>query len=198
MGQSRFHFDVQAQVLHCRIHYVRLLILRPWLLENMDFASPTSLGGSTLQEIRSLCTLTARHTIDTVYEAEVCRPRSSTWHAVYFLHAAASALLAAALLPKASGGIDLNCEPYQMSWQKAIQTLKNNKVQLQASRQAVSLLESCREKLRSVVINKVPEDFNLSVLDTGVESLRDAGIDVNWAIDYNSLDFLQPDFFLNI
>lgn len=76
------------------------------------------------------------------------------------LYAAASVLLAAALLPEASGGINLCYESYQTSWHKAIQTLRNNKVQLQACLKAVSLLESCREKLRSEVVNRVPEGIS--------------------------------------
>lgn len=149
-----------------RIHYVRLLILRPWLLEGIPFTSPTSLGANTLQEIRSLCILTAQQTIDILHQAEISRPNNSSWHVVYckgfldivilsdrliltVLYSAASILLAAALLPKTSGGIDLSHEPYQTSWHKAIQMLKNNEVQLQACLKAVNLLESCREKLRS-------------------------------------------------
>ncbi|KAH6613057.1 fungal-specific transcription factor domain-containing protein [Boeremia exigua] len=156
LPRSRDMFSVQAQVLHCRIHYVRLLILRPWLLEGKCFTS-TSLGASTLQEIRSLCIVSAQQTIDIIYEAETRAPKTSSWHAVYFLYAAASILLAAALLPKASGGIDLSHEPYQTSWHKALQMLRNNEVQLQACVKAVSLLESCQEKLRSEVINRVSE-----------------------------------------
>jgi hypothetical protein len=157
-----------------RIHYVRLLILRPWLLEEIQSASPSSLGRNILQEIRSLCILTAQQTIDIIYEAELNRPQNSSWHAVYckkcvdkllfsislkptVLHTAASILLAAALHPKSSGGIDLVFEPYQTSWQKAIETLMNNKVQLQASLHAVKTLESCREKLRDITIDRTPE-----------------------------------------
>ena len=63
-------------------------------------------------------------------------------------YAAASILLAATLSPGSS--VDLETEPYITSWRKALEILKCNKVQLQASAQAVRILENCRARLRSV------------------------------------------------
>ena len=64
------------------------------------------------------------------------------------LHAAAAILLAAAIHSKSRKAIDLTSDPYSTTWQRAILTLKMNKVQLQASLRAVELLESCLEKLK--------------------------------------------------
>ena len=73
-------------------------------------------------------------------------------------YAAASILLAAAVRPDNS--VDLESEPHKGFWWKAIQTLKHNKVQLQASSRAVEVLEGCRERLRSAM--KVTAGMDLS------------------------------------
>ncbi|OBT45237.1 hypothetical protein VE00_03662 [Pseudogymnoascus sp. WSF 3629] len=92
-GQMKRCFQVQAKTLNCRILYVRLLILRPWLLEGVHPAggdiissgtmNPFALGQSTTHEIRTLCVSTAQLIIDTLYEDELNSIQGSSWHAVY-------------------------------------------------------------------------------------------------------------------
>ncbi|KFZ17080.1 hypothetical protein V502_04762 [Pseudogymnoascus sp. VKM F-4520 (FW-2644)] len=182
-GQMKRCFQVQAKTLNCRILYVRLLILRPWLLEGVqpggDIVSPrtinpSALGQNTTHEVRTLCVSTAQLIIDTLYEDELnC-----------FSYAAASILLAAAVRPDNS--VDLESEPHKGFWWKVIQTLKHNKVQLQASSRAVEVLEGCRERLRSAM--KVTAD------SFGQDALSAGEVEFDWAVD---LDLLNPDFFLD-
>jgi hypothetical protein len=81
-------------------------------------------------------------------------------------YAAASILLAAAIRPDSS--VDLESEPYKVSWWKAIHTLKHNKVQLHASFRAVEVLEGCRERLRSAM--KLTAGMDLSQIPIHKES----------------------------
>ncbi|KAL2067531.1 hypothetical protein VTL71DRAFT_1956 [Oculimacula yallundae] len=191
LAQSRRRSHVQSQTLECRIHYVRLLILRPWLLEGIYSAIPSSLDQNTLQEIRRTCISTAQQTIYQIYNSEQNRPQNPTWHAVYFLHAAASILLVAALHPKDYGGIDLTSEPYQSSWQSAIQILRSNKVQLQACEHVVEKLESCREEIRELEISRAAENLSMP---NAADSLGVSFLDPSFDWD---LDCLSTDFFLD-
>lgn len=70
-----------------RILYIRLLILRPWLLEGLDpveekMDSPT-LGQNTTHEIRAPCVSTAQLIIDTLHENEMNPYQSSNLHTIY-------------------------------------------------------------------------------------------------------------------
>ncbi|KFY83604.1 hypothetical protein V498_07940, partial [Pseudogymnoascus sp. VKM F-4517 (FW-2822)] len=193
-GQMKRCFQVQTKTLNCRILYVRLLILRPWLLEGVhpaggDIASsgtmnPSALGQNATHEIRTLCVSTAQLIIDTLYEGEFNSSQIS--------YAAASILLAAAIRPDSS--VDLESEPHKVSWWKAIHTLKHNKVQLHASSRAVEVLEGCRERLRSAM-KLAADSLN------GQDALPHGELEFDWAVDMSSeireLDLLRPNFFLD-
>ncbi|KAH8597520.1 fungal-specific transcription factor domain-containing protein [Bisporella sp. PMI_857] len=154
-GDLKRCFQLQAKTLYCRSLYIRILLLRPWLIAGIQTESDqmrqqhspytSGLEQSAVNEMRRLCVSTAQSTIETLYDHHQSPSKTSSWHAVFFSFTAATVLWTAALCPQT--GVDLESESYRCSWERAIKILDYNRIQLQASPHAVEVLEACRSRL---------------------------------------------------
>ncbi|RDW63567.1 hypothetical protein BP6252_11112 [Coleophoma cylindrospora] len=85
-------FELQRGVLYCRCLYIRLLMLRPWLLsaipnDTKPSETPgtysTPLDHNSSIEIKKLCVFTAQSIVDILCDSLDRPPQKATWHAVY-------------------------------------------------------------------------------------------------------------------
>ncbi|KAH8660825.1 fungal-specific transcription factor domain-containing protein [Tricladium varicosporioides] len=207
-------FVLQAKTLYCRSLYIRILLLRPWLVAGIQRQAEqkqqfkplyaSKLEENAVADLRRECVSTAQLIIEMLYDQQQSAPPSTSWHAVYFSFSAASVLWAAASCPQS--GIDIEIEPYRSSWERAITILRYNRVQLQASLNAIEVLEECRNRLLDSIKRGVPtsdeatqesymEELGSAVLQP--ENTVHSQIDWISAMDSSFFDLTSPNYFVD-
>lgn len=168
------HITLQINVLRCRFLYVRILLLRPVLLEkaqrSMDVEnectdrSTWTLEASLVTRSCILCVDTAHALIKHLSETKETLYSSSAWHSVYFAFAAAMILVAGHLCDFPD--TEISQASLSHSWNLAFEILRYYQPQVPAASQALSVLEASRIKTRTNITSsntthlQIPEDRN--------------------------------------
>ncbi|CZR66265.1 uncharacterized protein PAC_16166 [Phialocephala subalpina] len=179
----RTGFELQALTLYYRSLYLRILLLRPYVLSSIrnkcSIDLPTnSLSASGLEqrvsvELIQLCLSTAHAIIDNLYNQILGSCHSTSWHAVYFTFAAATVIVAASLCPevKTKASSDL----LDKSWDKALEIFQYNSVQSLASHDALESLKTFRSQAAKFTSMQEPEQGAAGINST-LEELPDLSI----------------------
>lgn len=197
-------FRLQANVLHCRSLYTRLVLLRPLLLAACSDTQPghregnaynTSFESHVIARACALCTKTAVALIDTLHATINSVLRNSVWYTVYFTFSAAVVLITARIYTHRVGHVALFGDDaalsevgFQGAWKKAMSVLGHHKDRIQSAGRAILVLESLNQKVESESDGQqrhsgtiaTPEGhLSLSDLDQGA---------LGWTEDFNIFD----------
>ncbi|KAG8354017.1 hypothetical protein FVEN_g8234 [Fusarium venenatum] len=197
--ESTSCFRLQAMVLKSRVMYIRLLLLRPSLLvevrrlvsnqsPNCHHKTP-SLQQILLGEISRLCVSTAHAILDEMHQNLSSSQQNSPWHALFFTFGAASALLAASLLPDL--GVDLDVEPAKTSWDKALEVFYHYESNVESAAKGVEALKKYRQRF-SAFLKK--DGQNRSDRKRTVSPSISDNAPIEAAVDQNWLEGLSEDF----
>ncbi|KAJ4256844.1 hypothetical protein NW762_008940 [Fusarium torreyae] len=151
-------FRAQAQFLEERTLYVRLLLLRPGLVNSIKFhgqmnsdnlVSPASLlRGNATKDINLLCVSIAYAVIDLLHTNMKTSAFTTAWHSVRMTFGSAIVVVAASLLSDLH--VDLDQMPAKSSWNKVLEILDYYRLQDPSAQQAVNTLWNYRTKFSTL------------------------------------------------
>lgn len=156
-------FTLQANVLHCRTLYTRLVLLRPLLLaacsethsgQRGSNPDTNSFESHVVARACALCTQTAVALIDSLHATINSVLRNSVWYTVYFTFSAAVVLITARIytIRVGHGSLfgDNAISPqvgFEVAWSKAMSILAFHKDRIHSAGRAIIVLESLNQKL---------------------------------------------------
>ncbi|KAH8653770.1 fungal-specific transcription factor domain-containing protein [Xylariales sp. PMI_506] len=201
----RYHdsFQMQANTLQARAMFIRLWLLQPFLLMEIQkrtasnallFPPPASVSERLEQRLRDdmskLCVSIAQEVLSMLHGGILDRrKRTSPWHVLYFTFAAASVIVAATLCPEL--GIRFDRDAGQASWDQAVEILQFYRQHVPTADKALEALELFRRCVmkRAEAARKSGEDWRI-ISDEGLATSNaafDSGIADSLSIDWNQL-----------
>ncbi|CZR55001.1 related to transcription activator protein acu-15 [Phialocephala subalpina] len=174
------HITLQVNVLRSRFLYVRILLLRPVLLEKAQRSIrirsestetlKRTLEESLITKCCILCVDTAHALIKHLADVKETLYSSSAWHSVYFTFAAAMILVAGHLcdFPDA----EMSQSSLNRSWNLAFDILSYYRPQVPAASQALSVLEASKIKIRTKPMSSTMTQLHVSGGESSLTSPR--------------------------
>ncbi|KAH6684799.1 fungal-specific transcription factor domain-containing protein [Halenospora varia] len=174
-------FELQARTLHFRSLYLRILLLRPYVLSriqhgcnqdlvtNSKFISVLEQRVST--ELIQLCLSTAHTVINNLHDQIYGSNPSPSWHAVYFAFAAATVIVAASHCSETRSSSDLA----DTSWDKALEIFHYNRAQSNSVHEALKTLKTFRGQVSKFAAAQGPA-HKTAEINTTIEGLPDLPI----------------------
>ncbi|KAH8668533.1 fungal-specific transcription factor domain-containing protein [Xylariales sp. PMI_506] len=151
-------FELQRAILRSRVLYIRLEILRPFLLAEItkrakspsmqDERSVVKTATAQIEqrlrhEVCRLCTSSAHEVLEEIHRSLSSKRRTSPWHALFFTFAAACILVAATLCQDL--GLSLDSERVTSSWNRARQIFQFHSKYVPSAEKGIEALEWLRK-----------------------------------------------------
>ncbi|KAK1490369.1 hypothetical protein CTAM01_10658 [Colletotrichum tamarilloi] len=144
--------QMQANILKSRVLWIRLLLLRPLLLDEAKHgsrpqksfatAATHTLRDSLGHSANLLCVSTAHSVLQELYEKLGSVRQNSAWHVLLFTFAAASTLVVATLCPDLH--VSFETEPTKSSWDRALRIFDFHKQHVASASRGIEVLERFR------------------------------------------------------